>query len=73
MLNVKDDNKALKRPVRSTAYPLQGVQSFNSAGVKRKAGGLSQKKEVLTHLLFLWAHQGMILGPPDYESGALTN
>ena len=21
----------------------------------------------------LWAHQGMILGPPDYESGALTN
>jgi hypothetical protein len=20
-----------------------------------------------------WAHQGMILGPPDYESGALTN
>jgi len=23
--------------------------------------------------LTLWAHQGMILGPPDYESGALTN
>jgi hypothetical protein len=21
----------------------------------------------------LWAHQGTILGPPDYESGALTN
>ncbi len=21
----------------------------------------------------VWAHQGMILGPPDYESGALTN
>ena len=21
----------------------------------------------------MWAHQGMILGPPDYESGALTN
>jgi len=20
-----------------------------------------------------WAHQGMILGPPDYESDALTN
>ncbi|MET3875312.1 hypothetical protein ABIE50_000724 [Chitinophaga sp. OAE865] len=20
-----------------------------------------------------WSHQGMILGPPDYESGALTN
>jgi len=24
-------------------------------------------------LFVLWAHQGMILGPPDYESGALTN
>lgn len=24
-------------------------------------------------LIFKWAHQGMILGPPDYESGALTN
>ena len=24
-------------------------------------------------LISKWAHQGMILGPPDYESGALTN
>ena len=52
--------------------PYRGCRAC-SAGVKRKAGGLSQKKEVLAHLLFLWAHQGMILGPPDYESGALTN
>jgi len=21
----------------------------------------------------MWAHQGLNLGPPDYESGALTN
>ena len=27
----------------------------------------------LKPLFVLWAHQGMILGPPDYESGALTN
>ncbi len=24
-------------------------------------------------LIFKWAHLGMIQGPPDYESGALTN
>lgn len=23
---------------------------------------------MLWHLLFLWAHQGLNLGPPDYES-----
>jgi hypothetical protein len=31
--------------------------------------------EVSLHncLIFKWAHLGMIQGPPDYESGALTN
>lgn len=31
--------------------------------------------EVSLHncLIIKWAHQGMILGPPDYESGALTS
>ena len=24
-------------------------------------------------LILMWAHQGLNLGPPDYESGALTN
>ena len=24
-------------------------------------------------LIVKWAHLGMIQGPPDYESGALTN
>ena len=24
-------------------------------------------------LIYKWAHLGMIQGPPDYESGALTN
>jgi hypothetical protein len=24
-------------------------------------------------LIFKWAHQDLNLGPPDYESGALTN
>jgi hypothetical protein len=33
--------------------------------------GLSHSAKTL--VLFVWAHQGMILGPPDYESGALTN
>ncbi len=37
-------------------------------GAKRKsAGKIGTLREIL------WAHQGTILGPPDYESGALTN
>ena len=39
---------------------------------------LVQIKKQLQHisyncLILTWAHQGTILGPPDYESGALTN
>ena len=31
------------------------------------------KKNVETNLYILWAHLGSNQGPPDYESGALTN
>ena len=32
-----------------------------------------KKSNDIESLLFLWAHQDLNLGPPDYESGALTN
>ena len=46
---------------------------------KTKKCELEAEREVNPHTQsphshsILWAHQGMILGPPDYESGALTN
>lgn len=31
------------------------------------------KKTAIFVAVFMWAHQDLNLGPPDYESGALTN
>ena len=42
--------------------------------IKNKFANSWQKKEADQTIqpLFLWAHQDLNLGPPDYESGALT-
>jgi hypothetical protein len=46
-------------------------------GIRISVKYANKKKGFKPHRLkpfsVLWAHQGMILGPPDYESGALTN
>ena len=31
------------------------------------------KKRHVIHVFYLWSHLGSNQGPPDYESGALTN
>ena len=37
------------------------------------SGFYEMREVILTSLIFLWAHLGLNQGPPDYESGALTN
>jgi hypothetical protein len=46
-----------------TVYCEFHYNSKNNKGLQMN-GSLAVKK---------WAHLGMIQGPPDYESGALTN
>jgi hypothetical protein len=45
--------------------------------MKSCAGGVRKEKrfqrELLKPLSVLWSHQGLNLGPSDYESDALTN
>ena len=50
-------------------FSLQKHKTWPELGRKEKTTYETNHK----WLIFKWAHQGMNLGPPDYESGALTN
>ncbi len=51
---------------------IRGKEKINMVQklVQIKKGSKLLSSETLTTL---WAHQDLNLGPPDYESGALTN
>ena len=49
-------------------FPLK-TQNLAKPGLKEKTTYETNHK----WLLFKWAHLGSNQGPPDYESGALTN
>ena len=56
-------------------YKYTSVEVY--AQLKLYAKSMQIKKQLSTFvhncLIIKWAHLGMIQGPPDYESGALTN
>ncbi len=41
--------------------------------VRRLSHNKKGLNEIIESFFARWAHQGSNLGPPDYESGALTN
>ena len=58
-------------PILTPTKKIKKIAKYANCMQIIKKGPSIRNAETLCCIM--WAHQGMILGPPDYESGALTN